>query len=151
MEICPGPLPAQVNLDQAGVRLQEQLKRCSPGPFPSAGMWLGAAKWQHFRGVMLSPRCPCQSQELFCTQKHLWFPRDSSWDLGGQEVSLGKLSGSEQRDNACSKSRQKTPRNVSKGRQKPLASFEAFLGKEDLMPICFYNQNDLKDGLDSQQ
>lgn len=150
MEICPDPLPAQVNSDQAGVWLQEQLKRCSPGPFPSAGMRLGAAKRQQFREGMLSPHCPCQSQELFCTQKHLWFPRDSSWDLGGQEASLGKLSRPQQRGNARSKIWQKTPRNVSKGRQKPLALFEAFLGK-DLMPTCFHNQNDLKDGLDSQQ
>lgn len=100
---------------------------------------------------MLSPRCPCQSQELFCTQKHLWFPRDSIWDLGGQEVSLGKLSGPKKKGQKPAKAGRKTPGNVSKGRQKPLASFEAFLGKEDLMPVCFYNQNDLEDGLDSQQ
>lgn len=56
---------------------------------------------------MLSPRCPCQSQELFCTQKHLWFPRDSSWDLGGQEVSLGKLSGPKKRDKSLQKQAEK--------------------------------------------
>lgn len=63
----------------------------------------------------------------------------------------GKAQRAQKKGQKPAKAGRKTPRNVSKGRQKPLASFEAFLGKEDLMPVCFYNQNDLEDGLDSQQ